>query len=88
MRNSSLLGEEGGLEWVDDIRLGVVLVCLSAASSLALLAAPEGEKGETWRRFGSMSCIPGRSERLDLRLGKAVSWTDKVMMWGVDRGGQ
>ena len=37
-------------------------MCLSAISSLVLLAAPEWEKGETWRRFGSMSCIPGRSE--------------------------
>ena len=34
-----------------------------------------------------MSHIPGRSERLDLSLGKAVSWVDEVMMWGVDRGG-
>ena len=87
MRKSSLLGNEGGLEWVDDIRLGMKLVCLSAALSLAWLATSEGEKGEMWRRFGSMSCIPGRSERLDLRLGKAVSWIGKVMMWGVDRGG-
>ena len=62
-------------------------VCLSATLSLAWLATPEGEKGKMWRRFGSMSCIPGRSERLDLRLGKAVSQTDEVMMWGVDRGG-
>ena len=87
MRNSSLLGNEGGLEWVDDIRLGVEGVCLSAALSLAWLATPEGEKGEMWRRFGSMSCILGSSERLDLRLGKAVSGIDEGMMWGVDRGG-
>ena len=87
MRNSSLLGDEGGLEQVDNIRLGVESMCLSAALSLAWLAAPEGQKGEMWRRFGSMPCIPGRSERLDLRLGKAVSWIDEVMMWGVDRGG-
>ena len=88
MRNSSLLGDEGGLEWVDNIRLGVELACLSAALSFASLAAPEEEKGETWRRFGSMSCIPGRSERLDLRLGRAMSlWIDGVMIWGVDRGG-
>ena len=87
MRSSSLLGNEGGLEQVDDIRLGVELVWLSAALSLAWLAAPKGEKGETWRRFGSMSCIPGRSERSDLRLGKAVSQIDEVMTWGVDRGG-
>ena len=62
-------------------------MCLSAISSLVLLVAPEWEKGETWRRFGSMSCIPGRSERLDARLGKAVSWIEGAIMWGVDRGG-
>ena len=33
-------------------------------------AAPEGENSEIWRRFGSMSCSLGRSERLDLRLEK------------------
>ena len=68
-------------------RLGVECVCLSAAVSLAWLAAPEGEKGKTWRRFGSMPHILGRSESLDLRLGKAVSSIDEVMIWGVDRGG-
>ena len=62
-------------------------MCLNATLSLAWLAAPEGEKGKTWRRFGSMSCILGRFESLDLRLGKAVSSIDEVMMWGVDRGG-
>ena len=60
---------------------------LSAASGLAWLAAPEGEKGEMWRRFGSMSCMLGRSESLGLRLGRVVSSIDEVMMWGVDRGG-
>ena len=87
MRNSSLLGDEGGLEWVGNIRLGVERVCLSAILSLAWLAAPEEEKGETWRRFGSMSHILGRSESLDVRLGRAVSSIDEVMMWGLDRGG-
>ena len=62
-------------------------MCLSAASSLAWLTAPEGEKGKTWRRFGSMSRILGRSESLDLRLGRAVSSIDEVMIWGLDRGG-
>ena len=61
-------------------------MCLSAASSLAWLAAPEGEKGEMWRRFGFMSHILGRSESLDLRLGRAASSIDEVVMWGVDRG--
>ena len=87
MRDSSLLGDEGGLELVGDIRLGVEGVCLSAALSLAWLAAPEWEKCETWRRFGSMSHILGRSERLDVRLGRAVSSIDEVMMWCLDRGG-
>ena len=35
IRNSSLLGDEGGLEQVDDIRLGVEGVCLSAAVRFA-----------------------------------------------------
>ena len=35
MRNLSLLGDEGGLEQVDDIRLGVEGVCLSAAVRFA-----------------------------------------------------
>ena len=87
MRNSSLLGDEGGLEWVGNIRLGVERVCLSAILSLAWLAAPEEEKGETWRRFGSMSHILGRSESSDVRLGRAVSSINEVMMWGLDRGG-
>ena len=87
VRNSSLLGDEGGLEWVGDIRLGVERVCLSAALSLAWLAAPEREKGEMWRRFGSMSRILGRSESSEARLGRAVSSIGEVMMWGLDRGG-
>ena len=72
------------------IRIGYMLRSASmlvTALSLAWLATPEEEKGKTWRRFGSMSCILGRSESLDLRLGRAVGSIDEVMMWGVDRGG-
>ena len=62
-------------------------MCLSATLSFVLLAGPEGERGETMR-FESMSCIPGRSERLNLRLGSAVSsWMGDIMVWGVERGG-
>ena len=48
---SSLPGDEGILEWVDNIRPRVELACLSATLSFASLAGPGWEKGEMWRRF-------------------------------------